>query len=141
MTKVPHAVSQYQSAHDRGDVDAALATFTPTATVKDDGHEYQGPDEIRDWLARASAEFTYTRTLIGAEFIDANTWLVTNHLEGDFPGGGVDLRYRFVLVDGLISELQNRALTQIASASDRLGALADSPLRCRGWRGRGRSRW
>jgi hypothetical protein len=80
--------------------------FTPTATVKDDGHEYHGWDEIRDWLARASTEFTYTRTLIGADAIDANTWLVTNHLEGDFPGGVVDLCYRFRLADGLISELE-----------------------------------
>ena len=88
------------------DVDAALATFTPTATVKDDGHEYHGPDEIRDWLAKASTQFTYTRTLTGADAIDADTWLVTNHLEGNFPGGVVDLRYRFVLADGLISELE-----------------------------------
>ena len=64
-----------------------------------------GSGEIRDWLARASTEFTYTRTLLGADAIDANTWLVTNHLEGDFPGGVVDLRYRFVLADGLIAEV------------------------------------
>src|SRR5712671_480525 len=62
---LPDAVGQYQDAHDRHDVDAALATFAPTGTVKDDGHEYHGPDEIRDWLARASTEFTYTRTLTG----------------------------------------------------------------------------
>src|SRR3989440_9311748 len=106
MNTLPRAVGQYQDAHDQDDVDAALATFASTATVKDDGHEYHGPDEIRDWLARASTEFTYTRTLTGAAAIDADTWLVTNHLEGDFPGGGVDLRYRFVLADGLISELE-----------------------------------
>lgn len=106
MSKLPHAVSQYQDAHDRHDVDVALATFAPTATVKDDGHEYHGPDEIRHWLAKASTAFTYTRTLTGVEAIDDNTWLVRNHLEGDFPGGVVDLRYRFVLADGLIAELE-----------------------------------
>lgn len=106
MSTLPQAVGQYHDAHDRDDVEAALATFTPTATVKDDGHEYNGPDEIRDWLARASTQFTYTRTLTGAEVIDDNTWLVINHLEGDFPGGVVDLRYRFVLLGGLISELE-----------------------------------
>ena len=106
MSELPLAVGQYQDAHDRDEVDAALATFTPTATVKDDGHEYHGPDEIRDWLTRASTQFTYTRTLTGTEAIDATTWLVTNRLEGDFPGGVVDLRYRFVLTGGLISELE-----------------------------------
>ena len=106
MSALPFAVRRYHDAHDRDDVDAALATFTPTATVRDDGHEYHGPDEIRDWLARASTQFTYTRTLTGVETIDVNTWLVTNHLEGDFPRGVVDLRYRFVLTGGLISELE-----------------------------------
>jgi len=67
MSKLPRVVDQYQDAHDRDDVDAALATFTPTATVKDDGQEYHGRDEIRDWLATASTQFTYTRTLAGAD--------------------------------------------------------------------------
>ena len=106
MSKLPDVVAIYQDAHDRGDVDAALATFTPTATVKDDGHEYRSRDEIRDWLARASTEFTYTRTLVGVDAIDGSSWLVTNHLEGNFPGGVVDLRYRFVLADDLIAELE-----------------------------------
>jgi hypothetical protein len=106
MSEMPDVVAQYQDAHDRRDVESALAAFTTNATVRDDGHEYHGSDEIRDWLARASTEFTYTRTLTGADAIDSNSWLVTNHLEGDFPGGVVDLRYRFVLADGLISELE-----------------------------------
>lgn len=106
MTQLPGVVAQYQDAHDRSDVDTALATFTRNATVKDDGHEFRGLDEIRDWLSRASTQFTYTRTLTGADSLDANTWIVTNHLEGDFPGGVVDLRYRFVLAEGLIAELE-----------------------------------
>lgn len=106
MSQVPDVVGQYQDAHDRRDVDAALAAFTPSATVKDDGHEYHGREEIRDWLSAASAQFRFTRTLTGANAVDANTWLVANHLEGDFPGGVVDLRYRFVLADNLISELE-----------------------------------
>ena len=32
-------------------------------------------------------------------------WIVVNHLEGDFPGGVVDLRYRFVMTGDLIAEL------------------------------------
>jgi hypothetical protein len=30
---------------------------------------------------------------------------VTNHLEGDFPGGEVDLRFQFTLEGGLIKNL------------------------------------
>jgi len=46
------------------------------------------------------------RTLISAEPVDDDAWLVTNHLEGDFPGGDVDLRYRFVPVGDLIADLE-----------------------------------
>jgi hypothetical protein len=31
--------------------------------------------------------------------------VAVNRLEGDFPGGVVELRYRFTLVDGLVTEL------------------------------------
>jgi hypothetical protein len=106
MGELPDVVERYQDAHDRGDIAAASAAFTPDAIVKDDGRAYHGRDEVLDWLATASTAFTYTRTLTGADAIDADSWLVTNHLEGNFPGGVVDLRYRFVLVDGLIAELE-----------------------------------
>jgi hypothetical protein len=105
MTDLPTVVLRYQDAHDRRDADGALATFTPDALVTDDGHTYSGHAEIREWLSRASVEFTYTRTLIDVAQVDDNTWLVTNHLEGDFPGGVVDLRYRFVVSGELLSKL------------------------------------
>jgi hypothetical protein len=105
MTDLPAVVLRYQDAHDRRDADGALATFTPDALVTDDGHTYSGRVEIRDWLSRGSVEFTYTRTLIDVAQVDDSTWLVTNHLEGDFPGGVVDLRYRFVVSGELLSKL------------------------------------
>ena len=105
MTDLPAVVLRYQDAHDRRDADDALATFTRDAVVTDDGHTYSGHAEIRDWLLRASVEFTYTRTLIDVAQVDDTTWLVTNHLDGDFPGGVVDLRYRFVVSGDLLSKL------------------------------------
>jgi hypothetical protein len=106
MTSLPEVIVRYQDAHDRRDAEAALATFTVDAIVRDDGREYRGAIEIRDWLSRASVEFTYTRTLITASAVESNTWLVTNRLEGNFPGGVVDLQYRYLLEDRLIRELE-----------------------------------
>ena len=102
---VPAVIDRYLRAHDRRDTDAALSTFAANATVVDDGQRYVGPDRIRDWLANASTEFSYARTFIGADAVDADTWLVTNRLEGDFPGGVVDLGYRFRLAGDAIAEL------------------------------------
>ena len=106
MTELPDVVARYFAAHDQHDTEAALASFASDATVIDDGHEYRGRDEIRDWLSRASVEFTYTRTLKDAQHVEHDRWLVTNHLEGNFPGGVVDLRYRMALTNDLISELE-----------------------------------
>jgi hypothetical protein len=102
---LPEVVSRYQDAHDRRDTEVALSAFTPDARVVDDGREFHGTDEIRTWLTTSASEFTFTRTFVSAEPGDAGAWAVINRLEGNFPGGVVDLRYRFVLTGGLISEL------------------------------------
>ena len=102
---VPAVIDRYLRAHDRRDTDAALSTFAANAMVVDDGRRSVGGDRIREWLANASTQFSYTRTLTGVDAVDADTWLVTNRLEGDFPGGVVDLRYRFRLAGDEIAEL------------------------------------
>ena len=102
---LPEVIGRYQQAHDHHDTEVALSAFAPDARVVDDGHEYRGADEIRGWLDTAAREFTYTRTLLGVEAAGAGTWDVSNRLEGNFPGGVADLRYRFVLTGDVIAEL------------------------------------
>jgi hypothetical protein len=101
----PEVISRYQDAHDSRDTEVALSTFASDARVVDDGHEYKGTDEIRTWLSTAASQFTFTRTLLSAEPAGPGAWIAVNRLEGDFPGGVVDLRYRFVLTNELIAEL------------------------------------
>ena len=103
--ELPAVVRRYQDAHDRHDTDVALTAFAPDARVLDDGHEYHGSDEIRTWLSTAASEYEFTRALVSAEAIDREKWIVVNHLEGNFPGGVIDLRYQFALSGDLISEL------------------------------------
>jgi ketosteroid isomerase-like protein len=103
--ELPEVVSRYQHAHDRHDTDAAISAFAPDARVVDDGLEYRGAAEIREWLNHAAKEYTFTRTLVDAQATGADTWIVLNHLEGNFPGGVVDLRYQFVITGDLIAEL------------------------------------
>lgn len=103
--QLPATVRSYLAAHAAHDVDAALRAFTPGAVVVDDGTTYRGTEEIRAFLSRAGAEFTFTTTLVGAERADDDHWVAVHHLEGDFPGGVVDLRYRFTMDGDLIAEL------------------------------------
>ncbi|GAA1695745.1 nuclear transport factor 2 family protein [Streptomyces yatensis] len=104
-TDLPDVVKRYLKAHNEHDLPAASAALTPDATVIDDGRTYEGIPAIERWLDRATSEYTYTTTLIGAEQDGPDRYTVTQRLEGDFPGGTVDLRYRFLLDQGLISHL------------------------------------
>jgi ketosteroid isomerase-like protein len=103
---LPEVIATYQAAHDRRDVATALDQFAIDAVVVDEGHTYRGIKGVESFLRTAAAEYTYTRTLLSAEETAPDQWLVTNHLEGDFPGGVVDLRYEFRVADGLISHLR-----------------------------------
>jgi ketosteroid isomerase-like protein len=102
---LPATITSYLAAHETRDVETALTAFTPDAVVRDDGHTYRGTDAIRDWLAGTAAEYTFTIELIGASQVDAGHYDVRQRLEGDFPGGMVDLHYRFTLRGPAVSEL------------------------------------
>ncbi|MER7674624.1 nuclear transport factor 2 family protein [Kitasatospora sp. NPDC096128] len=94
---LPAAVTGYLRAHDAKDATTAVAAFAPEATVTDDGRTYRGTAAIRAWLEQTGIQYTYTATLVGAERHSPDRYTAVQHLEGDFPGGQVDLRYRFVL--------------------------------------------
>ncbi|WP_017983392.1 nuclear transport factor 2 family protein [Amycolatopsis methanolica] len=89
MAELPPAIRDYLAG-------PSAAGFTPDAVVTDDGRTYRGRDEIDGWLRRAATEYQYTATLMGVSPA-AGEWTVTQHLTGEFPGGEVDLSYRFRL--------------------------------------------
>lgn len=82
----------------------AVATFTADAVVTDEGRDYTGRDEIGAWLVASAGEYSYTSKFAGATTTDTTIDLA-QHLEGDFPGGVVDLHFRFTLDGAAISRL------------------------------------
>jgi hypothetical protein len=102
---VPATIRTYLDAQAVGQSDVAVRTFAAGAVVTDQGETFTGVDDIGAFLNRASTEFTYTTEETGAEKIDDQHWVVDVRLEGDFPGGVADLRYRFTVVDEQIAEL------------------------------------
>ncbi|OZC69130.1 hypothetical protein CH276_03115 [Rhodococcus sp. 06-470-2] len=84
----------------------ALTVFTADAVVTDEGHDHSGRDEIEAWLTASvsESEYTYTTEVTGAT-TTGSTVDVVQHLEGNFPGGVVDLHYRFTLDGALIDRL------------------------------------
>ncbi|TGZ18031.1 hypothetical protein DV517_30040 [Streptomyces sp. S816] len=104
-TDLPEAITRYLTGRAAKDASAAAPAFAPHATVTDDGHTYEGVEAITRWLGQTDTEYSYTTTITGAERDAPDRYTVHQHLEGNFPGGKVDLSCRFVLAQGLIGEL------------------------------------
>ncbi|MFG6300902.1 MULTISPECIES: nuclear transport factor 2 family protein [Streptomyces] len=96
---LPARIRTYLDAHRGHDVPAAAGCFGPAPVVVDDGRTHRGRDAVRAWLERTSAEYTYTATALTAVSHDDRRWTVAQRLEGDFPGGTVDLAHAFTLDD------------------------------------------
>jgi hypothetical protein len=105
MTAIPDVVARYYAAAAAADLEILIGCFAPDAHVRDEGHDYDGVAEIRGWRESLASKFTYTTEITGVEQLDDRQYLVSTHLEGDFPGGIVDLAQRFTLADGLICDL------------------------------------
>jgi hypothetical protein len=103
---LPTTVTDYFAHRDVAEKNATIELFTPAAVVIDDGHSYTGRAEILAWLSTAASEYSYTSTRLGTE-TTADGVIVTERLEGDFPGGVVDLRsdFRLDAETGLIESL------------------------------------
>ena len=99
LAELPEAISIYIAAHNAGDIDAEVALASDDLVVTDEGNTYTGPAEIRGWLEGVASEYTWTTELIAAAKVDDLHYDVQQRIEGNFPGGLVDLHYRFWLAD------------------------------------------
>ncbi len=100
----PH-VTAYFDLMDHPDSARIDSVFAQGAVVTDDGHTYRGHEQIREWINGPASEFTTTSTRISSAQSEAGADVVVL-LEGNFPGGRVELHYRFTQQsDGLITEL------------------------------------
>ena len=107
---LPPVVSNYLDASDRDAIDAIVACFTEDAVVLDEDRHWRGAAAIRQWRENVATAFEYTVAIIGSEAlgeVDSGQRLeVYTHLEGNFPGGEVDLTNRFSLRGDLIVGLE-----------------------------------
>jgi len=103
--ELPKAIEAYFDADRDGGPDAVAAAFTESGIVKDKGKTHKGRAAIRDWMADAAQQYSYTVEpfLIATE---NGKIQVTSHAVGDFPGSPIDLRFIFVLAGDKIAELE-----------------------------------
>ena len=107
---LPPVVSNYLAASDRDDIDAIVACFTEDAVVLDENRHWCGADAIRQWRENVATAYEYTVAIIGSQALGeldgGQRREVYTHLEGNFPGGQVDLTNRFTLRGDLIGGLE-----------------------------------
>jgi ketosteroid isomerase-like protein len=107
---LPPVISDYLAASDRGDAEAIVRCFAEDGVVVDEGQEWRGTVAIRRWRDTVATAFEYTVQVTGAtalgEVDGAGRHDVYIRLEGNFPGGQVDLTDRFALRDGRIASLE-----------------------------------
>ena len=107
---LPPVVSNYLAASDRDDIDAIVACFTEAAVVLDENRHWRGADAIRQWRENVATAYEYTVAIIGSQALGeldgGQRREVYTHLEGNFPGGQVDLTNRFTLRGDLIGGLE-----------------------------------
>jgi ketosteroid isomerase-like protein len=103
-------ISEYLAASDRGDAEAIVRCFAEDAVVVDEGREWRGTAAIRRWRATVATAYQYTVQVTGAtalgEVDGARRHDVYIRLEGNFPGGQVDVTGRFAIRDGRIARLE-----------------------------------
>ncbi|MEJ2871857.1 nuclear transport factor 2 family protein [Actinomycetospora sp. OC33-EN08] len=102
---LPTTVRDFMAAHAAGEHDTASTFFTEDVVLVDVGDTIRGREQVHAFLREAGARFRTTTEQIGARRVDAAHAVVTVRLTGDFPGGVVELDYRFTLRDGLVAEL------------------------------------
>lgn len=106
---VPDVVNRYFVALNSNDREGLLALFTPDAVVVDEGQTWRGTSEIRTWVGDVAFKFQYTAEVLGVEAAGDGNYVAHVRLEGNFPGGTVELNVRFDVDEGQIRRLENTA--------------------------------
>jgi ketosteroid isomerase-like protein len=102
---IPDVITRYFEADARRDIDGVVALFTDDAVVIDEGQTWQGVSEIRAWQQGPASLYEYSTELFATDLAGENEYLVTGRIDGNFPGGTADLKWRFTLAGDRISRL------------------------------------
>ena len=102
----PDVIVRYFQAQSARDFDTLVGLFTKDGLVVDEGKTWSGASGIRQWREQAASVYQYTTKLLGVESVDENEFAAKALLEGNFPGGRVELDYRFTLEGDRIRRLE-----------------------------------
>lgn len=106
--RLPNPIETFVRAENSGDVESMSECFAPYATVRDEGHYYEGLPAIKSWQAMSRKKYHHTLTPLEIRTSDGTTTLKAE-LSGTFPGSPITADFHFALVDDRIASLQIRS--------------------------------
>jgi SnoaL-like domain len=115
--ELPRAIQAYFAAAADDDADALVGCFADDAVVIDEDRSWRGHAQIVQWREEVATKFDYTIDVRGVrprgttdredgDDGEDGGFRVQARLQGDFPGGIVDLDFGFVVRSGLITQLE-----------------------------------
>ena len=104
--ELPGVVASYLRAHVAQDFATAMTFLAEDVTVIDNGEVLQGREETFTLFDQSAKDYRVETTLGSISRPADDLWEVGTHLSGSFPGGEVDLRMIFTLVDDTIRRLE-----------------------------------
>ncbi|GAA5113080.1 hypothetical protein GCM10023339_16950 [Alloalcanivorax gelatiniphagus] len=104
--QLPEVVADYLRAHVVQDYATAMTHLAEDVTVIDNGEVLEGREETFKVFDKSAHDYQVETTLDSLSRPASDVWEVGTHLSGDFPGGEVDLRMIFTLVEGVIQRLE-----------------------------------
>lgn len=87
------------------DIESIVALFSDDAIVVDEGQTRHGTEEIRAWQVGPASKYTYTTEVLDTVALEADRYVVTGRLAGNFPRGSAELTWDFTVAGGRISRL------------------------------------
>ncbi|SEC98728.1 hypothetical protein SAMN04489844_3407 [Nocardioides exalbidus] len=103
--ELPEVVASYLRAHVSQDFATAMTYLPEDVVVTDNGEVLEGRDETFTVFDQSAKDYDVETTLGSISRPADDVWEVGTHLSGNFPGGEVDLRMVFTLVDDVIRRL------------------------------------
>jgi ketosteroid isomerase-like protein len=102
----PEIVSRYFEADGARDREAVLSHFADDAVVVDESRDWRGKAAIREWRHGPASKYEYTNTVTRIDRMGDDQWRASGRIDGNFPGGTAELKWDFILTEGLISRLE-----------------------------------
>jgi hypothetical protein len=103
--KLPEVVSDLLTAQKKYDSDAYADCFSETAVVFDEGNQYKGREEIKDWIEDANRQYKIVMEAIKYAGT-GSTGILTAVVSGDFDGSPIALDYHLSITDNKIERLE-----------------------------------